>query len=280
MNGYSETVETIRRAKWHQGSIVSSDSTAQIASIVSGPVAPPFSESDWCIVLSHDCDILSPDLQKEPWIEIIVARPVGKGGGDPAFRNGRNPRRIHFAAQIGDWPFELEASIHDRGWLARERLANLSPDPRRTLAPGVRRILAQWVAKRYVRSGFPDAFNDRLKHAEKKFRRFLKTHDPHLRALFVVIDPDEELPPEDPYRCALVLVYPAEWDDPDRREAMVKQLRKILESCPGLDVAGVTARSTEEFTLQDQGRFRRLDFDFLSYAEDDPVLPPESVDLE
>ena len=143
MNGHAETVESIRNAKWHQGSVVSSESTPQLTAIVTGPVQARFSESDWCIVLSHDCDILNPDFQKEPWVEVIVARPVGEGGGDPALRNGRNPRRIHFDARIGGRSVDLEASIHDRWWLRREDLAKLLPDPHRTLAPGIRRILSQ-----------------------------------------------------------------------------------------------------------------------------------------
>ena len=41
----------------------------------------------------------------------------------------------------------------------------------------------------------------------------------------------------------------------------------------------MTARSADGFTLSDQDRMPRINFDYRSYSDDDPILPPESVDL-
>jgi hypothetical protein len=280
VNGDRDTVKRIRDALWRQGSIVSSESTRQLTSVLIGPALGSVSDSNWWIVVSHDCDILNSDLGKEPWVEVIRAIPVGRGCSDPCLRNGHNPRRIQLEGTIEDRSRDLEVSIHDRWRRPRRELARMAPDSRRALARGTLRILAQWIAKRYVRSGFPDAFNDRLKKVTTRFRRFVESHDRHLRAIFVALDPDVELPEGEDYRCAMVLVYPVEWNDPDAREAMEGEFRSVFEDCRGINLVEVRARSASEFTLADLNEFRRMDFDFLSYADDDPVLPPEGVDRE
>ena len=56
-------------------------------------------------------------------------------------------------------------SVHDRVRVDRKYLTDYNPDDARAFeAENIKRI-CRWIARRYVRAAFPNAFNDRVKSA-------------------------------------------------------------------------------------------------------------------
>ena len=102
-------------------------------------------DEDRLIVTSHDCDIVSPDLRKEPFVEVVRGRIATAGKVDKQLSGGRNPRILHLAFEAEATVAVLVCSVHDRWSIPRELL--MGEVPHGQLADKERRLVAEWLAK-------------------------------------------------------------------------------------------------------------------------------------
>lgn len=86
------------RLGWRQGTIMGTDVAAMARE--QAPKAIDVRCTDFLIVASHDCDLLNPSIDKEPFVEVLAARPVG--AVSPMQALGRNPRSLQFTVADGD----------------------------------------------------------------------------------------------------------------------------------------------------------------------------------
>src|SRR5262249_26727362 len=140
---------------WRQGAILG-ESVASAAR-EHAPNRLEVVAADWLVVTSHDCDIVNESLEKEPVVEILRAVPTMVA--DKGQLAGRNPRTLHLDVDTGDGKGVLVCNVHERWYIPRELL--LSERPVHFLNDRQRRLIAEWLAKRYIRSGFPTAFDAR-----------------------------------------------------------------------------------------------------------------------
>lgn len=222
------------------------------------------------VVLTQDCDLVHSSYDAEPHAELITGTVVAVA--DNGLRHGRNPRRLHVEAQRDGSPVVLAFSIHDRLLVPRPLLEDHAPHPSLVLGLAERRMLCEWVAKRYVRAAFPDAFNERLRAAHRKIDKALKRGGEHVTGLFLMIDPDEEQPVDRDYRLFLRVVTTTEALTSAEREVELVRLAKIiadaLASCDGIVVEDHELLSESEFTLADLRFFKRWDWDYRSHSGD------------
>ena len=150
--------KAVARLGWRQGSVLGANLT-QVA-CEHDPRRVAVSDENRLIVSSHDCDIVSPSLHKEPFVEVLRGRISTAGKLDKQLSGGRNPRILHlgFHAEAAD--ALLVCSVHDRWPIPRELL--LGEGPQGQLADKERRLVAEWLAKRYIRAAFPDGFRSPL----------------------------------------------------------------------------------------------------------------------
>ncbi len=255
--------EWVRAAAWRQGSLVR---RGDHQALLTGSVdrVPELDETPFrLVVVTQDCD-----LAREPGIE-------------PLYLNGRNPRLLHIRPTSSREPIPwLEISIHDRFRVEKEALAGLSIDETARLEVGDVRLLSRWIAKRYTRPAFPDAFNRRLETVDRQLERLFRSRDGRVVTGVFLDVADDEHPDDEPYAIAVRITAKAEsWEEAEFRDALLgfeERFSSILDGCGGIVVADDDIRvlPEDDLTLADLRRFRRLDKDYRSLPERDGVAPP------
>jgi hypothetical protein len=155
------------------------------------------------ILLSQDCDIAHSSYETEPYIELLVARPVPQEQRDDGLFHGKNPRRLQFTVTVEGRDHLYSVSIIEKARLDRQILLQGLPDRRIQIDGATIDLLARWTAKRYTRPAFPDEFNDRCRPAAKRVSTRLKAKGHLITGLFLQLDSYEELPPEQEYHIIL-----------------------------------------------------------------------------
>jgi hypothetical protein len=148
----------IEQHGWRQGAVLGVSLAADVRKLAPNGIA--FADSDWLIVTSHDCDVLNGKLEKEPTVEVLRAAVVQQKKPDKQQVWGRNPREMQLAVSDGaGGEVVLAVKVHERWSMPRELLALEAP--RCVLDGKPRRLIAEWLAKRYIRAAFPTAFDAR-----------------------------------------------------------------------------------------------------------------------
>lgn len=254
-----DTTGEIRRKGWQQGAVI----TAGDAPAWRFRVPLTLEADAVLIVISQSCDVVQPCLEREPWIEVLKARPAREANGNLA--HGKHPRMVQF--ELGGATYE--ASCHDRTTFPREALATLAPDARR-LRDHTIGILAEWIAKRYVRPAFPDELNRRINPQRQKIADILKRHGVSISQILLHHTPDQELAEGGPaYNIAVKLVMTVdEYEDKAKRASAtqaVLPLGNALSACPGIEVADCALTSEAAVTLDDLRYAAPWDFDHLTH---------------
>lgn len=263
---------------WRQGSIVGPDLTARARDV--RPAHVEQDEADCLIVISQDCDLLNPGLDKEPVAEILRAKPLPAREREAHFTHGRNPRRLQFpgdASESGGW---LEALPLERWYLPRDWL--LDEDPTAQLPAKSLDLVRRWLARRYTRPAFPDAFERRWRGAKGEraaaWTDLLRRHSSSIRGVYVRLDRWEELPDSETYRLTVLVVTPA----PREGESAATDVRLELEGAveafwsrlpAGLILDECEVRSADEVTLATIEACRLFDAEWISDADGSALQP-------
>jgi len=249
---------------WQQGSLLPDELANQFGiEHVAG-----WNDNSVMVVLTQDCDLVHPSYEAEPSIELIAG--VLLDHADNALRHGRNPRKLHLDIERAGATRVVAFSVHHRIVVPRSRLEDQRPHDSLRLGRAERRLLCEWVAKRYVRAAFPDAFNERAHAAHRKIEKELKRNGEHVTGLFLMIDPDEECGSGQDYRVLLRVVARSEPLADQRTELTLVRLAKAiadaLASCNGILVEDHQLVSEGRFPLEDLHFFKRWDWDYRSYS--------------
>ena len=262
----------LRQRGWRQGSVLPHGLAVDLSNQL--PVGEPLGPEDRIVVISHDCDITHGSIEKEPLAELIVARRISTAPvGDRVFT--RSPRLLEFEGYMGDEHGTYRVSAAERMFIPRDRLAGV--DPAGALGTEPPDLLVAWLTNRYIRSAFPDAFNERLGPNQRDIKRLLKTGAEHLHSIYIRVD-DEELPPETPYRLIVRgTMLQIDFPVPERRLSAQKAfdgLIALLASCEGIEIADEALVSETEISLDDVRLMKRWStHDSLSLRDERDALP-------
>ena len=146
-----------------------------------------------------------------------------------------------------------------------------------------RRLIAEWLAKRYIRTAFPTAFDQRWRSKLKDWRELLKRYSEWLQGVYLRLNTLGELPAETPYKCHLILAVPhlmrgaTGWAE--KRSEMEKAIEKFWDQFkPTIHFVGVDVLGTDEITLADIEPYQRFDADWVSFEDDTATMPP-TIDI-
>ena len=260
--------------------------------LLGGKAIPDHALDEWWIVISQSCDLTNRSLDKEPYCEVLRAIPKRTKitRANPGDIWAQNPRQIAFHDAAGK---VLNATIHERALIPRQRLQGKSPCAERIVAERHQYAMRKWLAGRYSRPAFPGGFNDRLKQSEQALNDFLAQHEPFIRGVYCRVEPqDEHLDKAVPYRSQWLLVYRhAKLNDDsgpdlqelqqqtaDLAESLARDLERLLTEAPILGIeAVVESKPDDQFSLVDMDDFRYWDKDFISLQTDDGELLPPGV---
>ena len=267
--------EAIARLGWRQASVLDTGLAARARAYA--PAGMPQDASEWLVVTSHDCDVVNAGLSKEPVVEIIRATVATSRTADRQQAGGRNPRSLHIEVDVDDGKRVLAFRVHERWSIPREHLAIEAPN--RFLGDKARRLIAEWLAKRYIRAAFPTAFDQRWRAAMKAWVSLLETHSRWLQGIYLRLNTLDELAEDCPYRCHLILAVPSS----AKREPNWATIRDQLEEKvsafwrqfePHIFHDGADIMLTDELTLDDIALYQRFDADWVSFADDSPTISP------
>ena len=271
--------EAVARLAWRQGSILR-PKLAQHAHRYA-PKRVAMNDEDRLIVTSHDCDVVSPSLDKEPVVEILRGQIATARRVDTQLSGGRNPRMLHLAFEAGATGAVLVCLVHDRWPIPRDLLQREVPQGQ--LADKERRLVAEWLAKRYIRAAFPTAFDRRWRAKTKTWKRLLRRYSEWLQGVYLRLNTLSELPEDAPYRCHLILAVPLDkrtgdgW--PVQRDNLEREVQGFWDQFkPGIERTGVEPLGTDEITLADIEPYQRFDSDWVSF-DDDTSTTPMTVDM-
>lgn len=263
----------ITRRGWRQGSVLDASTACRAAELALPAVE--IADDDVLLVMSHDCDIASHSLDKEPVVEILRARRLDARKTSKQNAWGRHPRYLEIEIDLPD-PIILGCAIHERWLVPREWLAAASPvgqlDAKR------RQVAAEWLAKRYLRAAFPGAFDDRWRSRMKEWIKLLRGHSESIQGVYLRLSTLDELPVGTPYSCELMIVTPESvrggdgWEK--RRETIESEVRAFWESFgSGILCEEVQVSGEDEITLLDISVYQRFDADWVSFEDDTPSSP-------
>lgn len=269
-----------RDTSWRQGDAVS---TSDLRDLIQ---SADLDERRVGIVVSHDCDLAAGE-DKEPYIELIPARPIKRLGQDS---HAKTARRLHiqYETNAGAICFELRAA--EKLLITKAKLLALSPASDVQLLPEGRRILQRWLAARYDRAAFPENFESRLRQASKASKKTLvdliavalDDAGEHVRALLFDLDNGEEherIDITDLYQLGVVVLYVENSKDDtafDKAREVAAAIEKILEGVDGIVLSYCDAMSDSAMSVQQATQLKEWRLEHLSFR-DQPAGPTMST---
>ena len=145
------------------------------------------------------------------------------------------------------------------------------------------RTIIRWTANRYLRSAFPDAFNERLTADKRSMRRIetaLKRDGSVITGIFLRVDPPEEIALGERYQVIMRMTAREDvFEQPEiaaRALELTESIRQEFDSINGIEIVDYELVSEANFTLADLRVTLRWDYDYLSYREGalDGTTPP------
>lgn len=260
--------DLLRAAGWRQGSILDQKSLLQLGA----------EGHDIAIVLSHDCDVVRA-VMVEPSLELILGSKAEKPR--PEYLYGRNPREIDLL--LADGVTAIRLCANERISVSKEKLCNLVPSSDVLEFDSVS-LLAKWIAKRYTRAAWPDAFIDRLRRVDRKLDQLFKSiQSRQISSILIMLEPPRmELPANEDYRMVVWLTVPvaSRMDESCAAAAQdfESQLKGILSRCPGIKLEEIETRSEADVSMDDLRQFRNFDRDYRSVAPSPGGYLPPSED--
>lgn len=267
-----------RDTDWRQGDLLTCEAAAALGLVAAAD------EGRRVIVITHDCDL---PHGSESYVEVIVAEVVVKE--DPQLSYAKNPRRLHLAYEGSDAaPLILALRHGDRRSVPKGDFTERAvKESSLVLSVDAKRVLKQWLAARYGRPAFPNAFEDRLRKrlgkrtVEQQIAKILEPDAKYLVGLFFDLDEQRgaEAGAGEPYALSVSVVYDVTEGGTEARlsaERIAGQLRDLFETTYGKpDVATEIALDACEavadtrLTLADLRRVDQWRLEYISLRDQD-----------
>jgi hypothetical protein len=233
------------------------------------------------VVISHDCD-LAADPEKEPAVEVIVGRLIEKPDGN--FTHAKTARVLHLGFVVSGQKKFVELMAVNKAAISKVVLADHSPVEDFQLDANGLSILQRWLAARYRRAAFPDAFEKRLKRSgtSDQLTRIIKPLEEHIPAIFFDVDEGHEVQREkqdDTYSLYIILLYASEPEAQEAERAALKAKQQIEDTFKAafydnegrwenIELCGCTVMSDEALTYAQSTLFKQWRLEHLSLREE------------
>jgi hypothetical protein len=253
---------------WRQGDLL-----APVDAVALGVIEPEQCDTHRVLIISHSCDIASA-ANIEPAVELLIGVVVRDD--EATAQNGHSIRKLHLGAEgplTTEW---VHYGVFDRREAFKADILRYEPWVERRYSSEQRALLRRWLAQRYARCEFPDAFINWLKESGvgSRFEDVGKRCSAHLVGIYFDFDDDSERDnPEYPYTLGINLVYDAGSAEhaaeaekaKARLEAMFEQRCKPKDQWRWIELTYCDVLSDEVFSLRAARTFRRWRFEHRSF---------------
>lgn len=269
-----------RDTDWRQGDLLTQETAAKLTALNSA-----VGEAHRVVVITHDCDLPN---DSETSVEVIVADVVS--APNPQFSYAKNPRKLHLGYEVADGQSVVVELRHaERRVVPKgEFEKHAARDDHASLPIDGKRALKQWLAARYGRPAFPNAFESRLRKVvskknsvERQIGKILEPEAKHLIGLFFDLGEQRsaEVAAGEPYALSISVVYDATEGGTQARQSSEKvagQLCELFEQAYGkpdaateiaLDACEAVADTS--ITLADLRRVDQWRLEYISLGDDD-----------
>jgi hypothetical protein len=287
--------QVIRKAGWRQGDLLCHRVAVQML-LHSVDHKPGVADEFWLSILTQDCDLVR-DKKREPFVEMLVLTPQATSSKLSPGERGQSSRFLALSARSASGRLCLKASVHDRIRVRKSDFVSVARD-RPEAADGYcldheeRLLLVRWMARRYTRPPFPDAFEDCLQSTDDPVKRLFKSSDAKaVSTIFLRIEDDN--PSEgSPFVLRAILAASAnDLADQDLNRAILRfeeEFIRVFSQRPRIrfalrdedDPGSVDVRvlPEEDITLAIVRNFRRFDADYRSVDDEDAAGPPAGLE--
>lgn len=252
---------------WRQGDLIAPDDAVSL-----GAIRADQRDTHRALVISHSCDIAKGE-EAEPEVEVLVGQIVPEA--EATFRNGHSIHRLDLGTETDADSEWVKYDIAVRRSIPKARVLACRPWQDRRYPSGNRDILRRWLAQRYARSEFPDAFNAWLRESrlESDFNGIGKTYSACLVGIYFDLDDDtERSDPDAPYSLGIVLAYDssdagneaAAEEASGRLKSAFEKRCKSGDAWKWFDLAYCEAVSDQAMTLHQARTLRRWRFEHRS----------------
>ncbi|MGA3696362.1 hypothetical protein ACPAVH_10870 [Enterobacteriaceae bacterium TYF_5] len=176
------------------------------------------------IISLYDCAVINPCFLTEPWVNVLIAKKIDTP--NKQFQNNRNERKLHFFVMNDGNSEAFEVNASSIIQFERNKLLELSKNIHYQIENDSSFSLKHWLAERFRRDVWPDAFNNSIKSAEKRLKKFYDRWNDYLSGIYLKLDTWEEKPEGVKYTiCGIIVI----------EDNKLRQLRKkIKETESGL----------------------------------------------
>ena len=263
-----------RDTTWRQGDVVSAADLCQLVGEIQRP------DQAIGVVISHDCD-LTNTAEKEPHVELIIARPIERLGQNA---HAKNARLLHLQYLKDNLPRCFELSATEKFTVSKAEILALIPAQEFKLSNPDRYTLRRWLAARYDRQAFPENFARRLKQRVSGRKTLadaiatvLDEAGVHIRALYFDLDKGEELErgPADPYRLGIVVLHIGNGEDEAAyvaAERVATAIEKIFDQISDVTLEYCNPVSDSVLTIAQATSLKEWRMEHLSLRAD-PMGP-------
>ncbi|MCK4623014.1 MAG: hypothetical protein KAT62_12455 [Desulfuromonadales bacterium] len=276
--------EWTRDTPWRQGRLLTDEAVAEI-----GLKHPEYPDETVVIVVTHGCD-LAQQPDKEPHVEVIVGHQISTLDGNNT--HAKSSRTLHIEFE-GSKPLSAEFVISEKLSIPKQSLVSFVPNSISRLSPPSLATLQLWLASRYRRSAFPDAFERRLVESKlaAKITKAVKPHGEKITAVFFDVDEGQEVirtEPDDVYTLDIILLHATEPDFNaaeqaaiDAKAAIENSFRKTFldpksGNWKGIELRYVDAISEEALTYRQSKLLKKWRLDHISLRAE----PQQSILIE
>lgn len=253
--------DKINANNWRQGSVLKNRKLPASIERLSKDEA-------FFVITTQSCDLVHDQLEDEPFAECIECRSIEKEDGNFTF--AKNPRRLHMSISHTDsseQPVEILARRIHR--FPRQEIAGIPASEDHYLSERNCKILVRWLASRYDRPAFPDAFNNRLRQVKTKLRKKAVRISKAVTGLYIEINPEQELEKGEQYYVNLLALVSVDFDgNMVEIESDLEAYAQFMNDT-GLET-NFKILKENEVSVFDIRRFSRLDWDYISLRDDPP----------
>ncbi len=256
-------IDSFIKRNWRQGTFLPDDFAHELIKELN--LAMSVDNGDTLIITSHDCDVNSRNFTDEPYAELVIARKAERDGNK---KMGKSSRFLQLKTEINSEEVYYEMRASDRFSIARTRLSSFSPA--NYLSPANTEFLSEWLARRYSRAAFPNAFDERISPLKGKIKSCLQNVSGDIFGIYFSLT-EEELPKTESYKTVgFAVMIDEDFCDStklDRCKLAITKLQGLLSRVRIEFDEDIEIVSDKDFSLEDLRLTRRWDWDVLSYDE-------------
>lgn len=224
------------------------------------------------IVVTHDCSLIHPKLEKEPCLEYVAAIPIDQLNAQNT--EAKDIRCLHLPLSIDGDSKYFELQMAKRGFLDRSPIEHCKPSELALLPNESKAILIRWLSNRYTTQTLPDVFDRRIRPLiegrKKPLRKLLqKPEATEMLGIYIDLEPPHtDLDDDEGYQLTVLLLYKSEaLEEIDAFDAYADQIKTCFSTAEGIDVQDVFALSDKDISVNRLRRMRRWQLDFISFRD-------------